>query len=119
MAKHTFCHVEWSSTDLERTKNFLNGLFEWKFEPFGDNYLMFSTPEGPGGGIMKSDEVRPTTTPTVYVEVEEIEPYLEKAKNLGGGVAVPKTEIPTVGWFAHIKDPDGNVVGVFLGGSQE
>ena len=43
---------------------------------------------------MKVDEVRPGESPRVYVEVEEIEPYLEKAKQLGGGVAVPKTEIP-------------------------
>lgn len=42
MAKHTFCHFEWSSADLDRTKAFLNGLFDWIFEPFGDNDLVFS-----------------------------------------------------------------------------
>lgn len=62
---------------------------------------------------MKADKVTPGASPVVYVEVEEIEPYLEKAKELGGGVAVPKTEIPTLGWFAHLKDPDGNLVGLF------
>lgn len=119
MAKHTICHIEWSSTDLQRTKSFLSGLFGWKFRYFGEDYLSFDTPEGPGGGIMRVDRVRPGESPYVYIEVEEIEPYLERAKKLGGGVAVPKTEIPTIGWFAHLTDPDGNVVGVFQGGKHE
>ena len=55
----------------------------------------------------------------VYVEVEEINLYLEKVLNLGGSVAIPKTEIPTLGWFAHVKDPDGNIVGLFQGMEQE
>ncbi|MFQ6104290.1 MAG: VOC family protein [Candidatus Glassbacteria bacterium] len=113
MAKNEICHVEWSSTDLERTKDFLSGLFGWKFEPFGENYLLFSAPEGIGGGIMKVDEVKVGESPYIYTEVDEIEPYLEKAQKLGGKVAVTKTEIPNIGWFAHLNDPDGNVVGLF------
>lgn len=50
MAKHAFCHIEWSSTDLERSKTFYGGLFAWKFEPWGEDYLTFTAPEGPGGG---------------------------------------------------------------------
>lgn len=113
MAKHTVCHIEYSSADPERTKAFLSGLFEWKFEPWGGDYLVFNPPEGPGGGIMKVDEVHPGKSPVVYIEVEEIEPYLKKAKTLGGGVAVPKTEISNMGWYAHLTDPDSNVVGLY------
>lgn len=115
MGKHTFCHIEWGSTDLERTKTFLSGLFGWKFEAFGADYLVFSTPEGPGGGIMKVEKVKAGESPYVYILVDEIEPYLNKARELGGSVAVPSTEIPNVGWFAHIKDPDGNIFGLFKG----
>lgn len=113
MAKHAICHIEWCSTDLERTKSFLSGLFGWKFEPFGDEYILFEPPEGPGGGIAKVDEVHPGESPSVYVGVDEIEPYLERAKKLGGGVGVPKKEIPNVGWWALISDPDGNPIGLF------
>jgi hypothetical protein len=62
---------------------------------------------------MKAKEVKPGESPVVYIEVEEITPYLDKAKKLGGEVAVTKTEIPTLGWFAHLSDPDGNIVGLF------
>ena len=113
MAKHAICHVEWAVTDLERTKTFLAGLFDWKFQPWGDAYLMFSPPEGMGGGLMKVDEVKPGESPTIYIQVEEIEPYLEKVTGLGGAVAAPKTEIPKLGWYAHITDPDGNIWGLY------
>lgn len=115
MAKHAICHIEWGSTDLEQSKVFFGGLFDWDITPWGEDYLMCKTPEGVGVGLMKVEKVEPGQTPLVYVEVEEIEPYLEKAKQLGGGVAVPKTEIPKVGWFAHLTDPDGGVVGLFKG----
>ena len=113
MAKNMICHVEWSTTNIEQTQTFLAGLFDWKFQSFGEEYALFKTPEGIGGGLMKVDAVQPGNSPTIYVEVDEIEPYVEKAKDLGGGVAVPKTEIPSMGWFAHLTAPDGNVVGLF------
>ena len=116
MAKHGFCHIEWATTNMKKAQAFYGGLFGWKFEAWGtgDEYAMFKTPDGFGGGIMKTKEVRTDASPTVYVQVDDMEPYLEKAKDLGGAVAVPKTEIdPSVGWFAHLKDPDGNTVGIF------
>jgi predicted enzyme related to lactoylglutathione lyase len=45
--------------------------------------------------------------------VEDILPYLDKAKELGGSVDQEKTEIPSIGWYAHVLDPDGNIVGLF------
>ena len=113
MAKHSICHVEWSATDLARATVFFSELFGWKFEDWGECYTLFRPPEGVGGGISKAEKVSPAGSPVVYVQVDEIEPYLGRAKELGGGVAVPRTEIPTVGWFAHLTDPDGNLVGLF------
>jgi predicted enzyme related to lactoylglutathione lyase len=113
MARHSLTHFEWSSTDLERTRRLLEGLFEWDIEPWGENYLVFRTPEGPSGGIMKVDEVSSGESPYIYIEVDEIEPYLNKAVELGAQVDVPETEIPKVGWYAHIKDDDGNIFGIF------
>ena len=112
MVKHSVCHFEWSSTDLERTREFLNGLFDWDLKPYGDDYMVFDPPEGPGGGIMKVDKVEPGKSPFIYIEVEEIDPYLERAQELGGEIDVPRTEIPS-GWYAHVKDPDRNIIGIF------
>lgn len=116
MANHAICHVEWEVTDFARTRRFYGGLFEWNFQPLGDDYLLFSAPDGIGGGFYKTQSVTPGQSPRVYVHVEAIEPYLTRAAELGGGVAMPKTEIPQTGWFAFLADPDGNTVGLFQEG---
>jgi len=114
MSKHSICHIEWAVTDLERSKKFFGGLFEWTFEAFGNDYAMFKTPNDElGGGLMVEKEVHAGQSPCVYILVDKIEPYLDKAATLGGGVCVPKTEIPGMGWFAILSDPDKNGVGIF------
>ena len=113
MPKNSICYVEWYSTDLNRTRKFLSGLFRWKFKVSTRDYWMFFPPSGIGGGIQKVPRVRAGKSPLVYVLVDRIGPHLKKAPSLGGAVAVPRTEIPTYGWFALLKDPDGNIVGLF------
>jgi predicted enzyme related to lactoylglutathione lyase len=113
MGVHRVSHVEWSCTDLERTKAFLWGLFGWEFEPFGEDYLLFTAPEGPDVGIRRVAGVGTGDSPTVYVEVPSVATCGEQAEELGGEVVAPKAEIPGVGWFSRVKDPDGNVIGLF------
>ncbi len=113
MEGYSICHVEWACTDLERTKAFLWGLFGWEFQSFSQDYMLFATPSGPGGGIWQVPQVKVGTSPVVYVAVQSIGPCLEQAVELGGGVAMSRSEIPDVGWYAHITDPDGNVIGLF------
>ena len=114
MGKHDICHVEFDSTNLERTKGFLGSLFDdWKFEGWGGEYMLFSTPGGPGGGINKVEKANPGANVLVHVEVDTIDPYLQKVEGLGGAVHKAKTEIPEIGWYAVVKDPDGNLLGLF------
>ena len=54
------------------------------------------------------EALRHDVTFPLYVEVDEIEDYLRRTKALGGVVATAKTEIPSLGWYALIKDPDGS-----------
>jgi hypothetical protein len=35
------CHVEWSTSDLAVLEKFLTQLFNWKFQTFAPNYLMY------------------------------------------------------------------------------
>lgn len=113
MVKHGICHIEWSATDLKRAQKFLGGLFNWKFRPSGEGYLLFDSPDGIGGGLMKVEKVKKGRSPMIYIEVEKIEPYLARAGKLGGTVIDPKKEIPGIGWYAHLGDPDGNIVGLY------
>ncbi|MCE5271742.1 hypothetical protein LLH00_10725 [bacterium] len=113
MHRHAICHIEFSSTDLERTRRFLAGMFNWKFDSWGGNYMLFKPPVGVGGGVQRVDVVNPGASPVVFVEVESIAPYLKKAVELGGAVAQAEAEVPHTGWLAQVRDPDGNLIGLF------
>jgi hypothetical protein len=114
MARHGICHVEWNVTDFERTTDFYGKLFGWTFQPFGEDYLLFKGPEGSiGGGFTRVAAASPGRSPVVYVEVDEVDSYLERTGQLGGGVITGKYEIPGVGWIAVLSDPDGNAVGLY------
>ena len=49
-----------------------------------------------------------------FVTVQDIPATLEKAKMLGAEVVREKKEIPDgMGFFARIKTPDGNIIGLY------
>lgn len=45
--------------------------------------------------------------------MDDIDATLEKVKNAGGTVCLPKTLIPDVGDYAFFLDPEGIPVGIF------
>lgn len=47
-----------------------------------------------------------------YVQVDDCDQTLGRAESLGGKVQVPATDIPNVGRFAVVSDPDGAAIGV-------
>ncbi len=112
MARNAVVHIEWQSTDFEKVKKFYGGLFEWEFTPWGKDYLLFKPKNGVAGGFQKTDKVVSGESPTVYVEVQHINPYLEKAKTLGGKVIMERTVVPNAVTMAVVADLDGNMVGL-------
>jgi len=112
----TINHIELASKDLTETKKFYSRLFGWKFEQFGDGYLMFrTTPKtsAVGGGFNLSKTVKPGTT-QFYVDVKSIPQALQKAKSLGGRPLKRKTAIGGgMGYWGTLKDPHGNTIGVW------
>ena len=120
---HTIVHFEIPAENLERLKKFYSDLFGWKFEKFPGptEYWNVQTvhvneegiPMRPGvnGGMMKKD--RPEHKPINYISVESVDEYSNKAVQLGGQIIVPKMEIPGMGWWALVLDPDGNQIGLF------
>ena len=112
MAKNTFCHVEFQSTDLKRSQAFYEGLFEWTFRDFGGDMIVFGLGDQHLGGLQKAEKVTPGNSPSVWIEVDSIENYLAKAPTVGGAVLGPKQPVPSVGFSAMIADPDGNPVGL-------
>ena len=93
MAKNTFCHIEFSCTDLKKSQAFYEGLFEWTFRSFGDEMVVFGTGEQHLGGLQKVSSVTPGNSPSVWVEVDDLDAYTAKAAKLGGKVLFRRAEL--------------------------
>ena len=53
---------------------------------------------------------------TFYVDVDDLQAYLDKIEGLGGKTIMPPTVLPQV-TLALFADPEGDVVGLTLAGS--
>jgi predicted enzyme related to lactoylglutathione lyase len=110
MAKVT--HFEIQGPDGKKLQDFYAGLFGWHVDANNpmDYGLVDAVENGIGGGITASQDGKPSVT--VYVEVDKVDPFLEKIVSMGGKVVMPRTEIPGMVTFAQFSDPAGNVVGL-------
>jgi predicted enzyme related to lactoylglutathione lyase len=113
----TVAFFEVTSPDHERAQQFYANLFDWTIaaDPAMDGYGLVQTPdaEGPIGGIGPSTEPGDAGV-KIYVRVEDLDAYLDRAEALGGKRLLPPTDLPgDFGRFAIFADPDGNQVGLW------
>lgn len=113
-------HVEWATADLEALKNFVEKLFDWSIQSFGEGAGYYLVRPGgddqPTVGLMYNPEaVVGSGSPNVYIVVESIDATLQRGQELGGQVIVPKTAIIGTGAYAFLKAPDGNLIGLHEG----
>ena len=109
---HNICHFEIPADDVERAKRFYQGLFDWKIEAVEGGYNLITVGEpGPDGGMMK--RMAPGQGITVYINVESVDDYSKKLQSLGGKVLMPKTPVPTMGYFAVFQDTEGNALALW------
>jgi len=59
--------------------------------------------------MMKKGDV---TTTTNTIDVESVERAVAAVTGAGGKLVMPKTAVPTVGYFAYCQDTEGNIFGV-------
>jgi predicted enzyme related to lactoylglutathione lyase len=104
--------LEIASTDVPAASKFYADLFDWPIvtDEKMDYTMTAFEGEAVGAGFAPVNEeqgVMPGSV-LVYVDVEDIDATIEKAKSLGAPVFMDKFEIPTVGWMAILGDPGGN-----------
>ncbi|MBK9285763.1 MAG: VOC family protein [Sphingobacteriaceae bacterium] len=109
-------HFEIPCDNPEKTIAFFKDVFGWSFQQFGDEpyWIALSgdlTTPGINGAIMKKQD--PNQPVANSIMVEDIDQAMIAIENAGGKIVVNKTPIPTVGWLAYFKDPDGNIHGVW------
>ncbi len=106
------------SPDHERAQKFYAELFDWRVDadPSMGGFGLVDTGAGetaiPGG-------IGPEQTPgeagvRIYIRVDDLEAYLDRAEQLGGARLGDTVELPEgYGRIAMFTDPDGNTVGLW------
>jgi predicted enzyme related to lactoylglutathione lyase len=82
----------------------------------GVEYIELSAGGRPGGGVMAMPSQVPSEVPahwTPYFQVTDCDATAAKATSAGGKTIVPPTDIPKVGRFAMIEDPQGAMFAIF------
>jgi len=114
-----FVWYEQLASDPKKAINFYTHVMGWKTQAFkeGEDYLMWVGEQGPLGGVMKlPDEAVKMGTPPhwmAHVQVENVDTSASQIKKLGGKIYKEPTDIPTVGRFSVIADPQGAVLSIF------
>ena len=113
--QNKLCHFEIATRNKNKAIKFYTSIFNWnvKWDDKMD-YGMIDTGAPPGGGLFVAKENMPLSV-SMYILVESIEDTLKKVETNGGKIIHPKTEIPNMGWFAYLADPEGNVLGIYEG----
>jgi len=124
---HTVVHFEIPADQPERAAKFYRELFGWEIEGLGPaggggiEYWLVKTvasdadgrPTRPGvnGGLMR--RMMPGQAPVNYIAVDKVDDFARKAERLGATVVVPKMPVPGMGWFAQLKDTEGNIFAIW------
>jgi uncharacterized protein len=116
-------HFEIPYDDGDRARRFYGEIFGWELSemPGMDYTLVVTGPSGDRGpteagyinGGMMARSAGPATGPVVVMDVESIDDALGKVEGAGGSVVVPKQPVGEMGFTAYVKDPEGNVVGLW------
>jgi predicted enzyme related to lactoylglutathione lyase len=106
------CWNELATTDTARAEAFYAGLLDWSAdtrEMGGIRYTTFARAGAPCGGMLP---IHPGWGPVpphwlVYFGVSDCDGQVALVQSLGGVVRVPPSDVPGVGRFAVVADPQG------------
>jgi len=112
-----FSWCELMTTDVPAAKAFYSGLFGWALEDMempDMTYTVLKVGDRPVGGLMHMPPDAAGFPPHwgTYVTVDDVDATARKAAELGGRILVGPRDIPSVGRFCVIQDPQGAVISV-------
>ncbi|RVT92525.1 VOC family protein [Sphingomonas crocodyli] len=112
-----FCWYELITSDPQAAKTFYGAVAGWTFTDSGlpgMDYSIIHANGVPLGGVM-SLENGPPPSWFGYVAVDDVDGYADKVKAAGGTVHMGPSDIPQVGRFAMVADPQGAPFVLFKG----
>lgn len=115
---------ELMTTDADGAQKFYADVVGWSIAPFpgGESeYRILTAPDGQGaGGLMTIPEGAPMKPGWLgYIGVDDVDAMAEKVMQKGGAVHMGPQDIPGVGRFAFVTDPQGMAFYIMRGDSPE
>jgi len=119
-----FVWRELMTNDVGKAVQFYTRLFGWKTEEMdmgNMKYTIVKSGDEQVGGIYATPPQAKGTPPhwLGYVSVENVDASCEKAVGLGAKLLSPPMDIPNVGRFAVVADPQGAAVAPFRGTTEK
>jgi uncharacterized protein len=120
MMVSTFVWYELMTTDAKAAENFYSKVVGWTAKEAGQagmDYTLLLAGEVPTAGLMVLDkQACDAGAPPCwigYVGVDDVDAYVSRVTKAGGKVHVPPTDIPNIGRFAMVADPQDAVFNLF------
>ena len=113
MKQHgAFSWNELMTTDVGAAKAFYGKLFGWALEELENSEMVYTMAKAGGkevAGIMGMPPEAGKMPPTwgAYVTVNDVDASAQEAETLGGKIVLAPRDIPNVGRFCVICDPQG------------
>jgi predicted enzyme related to lactoylglutathione lyase len=112
-----FVWYDLMTKDQEKAKGFYTKVFGWGTETWNGPmpYTMWTVAKTPVGGLMAMPPNAAGAPPhwLAYIAVPDVDATVRDAETRGGKTHVKPTDIPTVGRFAVLMDPQGAAFAVF------
>jgi predicted enzyme related to lactoylglutathione lyase len=113
MPKGRFNWYELMTTDVEAAKAFYGSVVGWTMQPFpgGNDYTLLNVGETGVGGIMalpkEARDAGAKPSWLGYIAVDDTDAAAKRVAAAGGTIHMPPGDIPGVGRFAMVADPQG------------
>lgn len=111
-----FCWYDLITSDVKKAIAFYGDVVGWGTQAFGDGYTMWTVDGTQVGGVVNHREGDPTGNAPrwmAHVAVDDVDALTTKAESLGATTLVPPQDIPTVGRFSVIRDPQRAMIALF------
>lgn len=115
-----FVWYELLTSDPDAAQGFYTELIGWhtsQWEGGEQPYTMWTNKDAPLGGVMTlPEEAKKAGAPPhwlAYIATPDVDGAVSQANTLGGRTLMPPMDIPSVGRFAIIADPQGAVFAAF------
>jgi uncharacterized protein len=116
-----FIWYELMTSDLDAAQDFYSPVLGWSFGDSGQSgmdYRIISMGAEGVGGMMKMPEAAPMPCWLGYIGVDDVDAEAAQIRAAGGSVHMEPQDIPGVGRFAFVADPQGAMFYIMTGASE-